>query len=544
MNIKNLQSLVSECITYADVINNNQEIYPSDAKMPLKDLLRYDMIVFMGYLYEPGNNNFSDQVEFIRQNLRMVLEDEKFQQFIEQRCTSDDFLSTVPQSIEFFIKADQFENVTDANGNVPKSKFVVDAFRRLGEGFTNYEDLDPAYGIRLSNFILMLNSALTKNGIIAPPKAGGIHMPNRPTETSVTKKSAPDIADVKVYDEASGRFTVKKAISTEGHHIMKKRADDISEFANFVKDEQPNETMSRGKNKVGSNRHSGESEEKEKNLDELIRELQSLIGLSSVKEDLMHIINIIKVRKLREIKGLRRVDMSFHLVFTGNPGTGKTTVARLLAKIYKQLGVVSKGQFIEVDRSGLVDHYPGGTAQKTTEVVNRAIGGILFIDEAYTLTYGKEAGDYGQEAVDTLLKRMEDDRDDLIVIVAGYPKQMENFIESNPGLKSRFNKFIYFTDYTSSELMDIFRLMCNETDYVLTEGASYVAETYLRGITETKKDNFANARLVRNYFERCVDRQATRIVQDEDINENDLITFVREDMSETPTVNILEKAAE
>jgi SpoVK/Ycf46/Vps4 family AAA+-type ATPase len=242
------------------------------------------------------------------------------------------------------------------------------------------------------------------------------------------------------------------------------------------------------------------------------------------------------------MRGFKRVEMSFHLVFTGNPGTGKTTIARLLAKIYKQLGVVSKGHFIEVDRSGLVDHFAGGTALKTTNVINKAIGGILFIDEAYTLTHNKDSGDYGQEAIDTLLKRMEDDRDDFIVIVAGYTDEMTEFIESNPGLKSRFNKYIYFPDYNSGELMEIFKYMCKENDYILTQSAADVAEAYLRGMTEQKLENFANARLVRNYFERCVDRQATRIVQDENINEDDLITLLREDMVEDSVAGMLTKA--
>ena len=213
----------------------------------------------------------------------------------------------------------------------------------------------------------------------------------------------------------------------------------------------------------------------------------------------------------------------------------------LSQRIYKQLGVVSRGQFVEVDRSGLVDHSPGGTAIKTTAVIDKAVGGILFIDEAYTLTNQKDVGDYGQEAVDTLLKRMEDDRDDLIVIVAGYTDRMHEFIESNPGLRSRFNKYIYFCDYTSSELMEIFKLMCKENDYRLTDNAAFIAETYLRGLATEKTDNFANARLVRNYFERCVDRQATRICDDAEINEDDLITFIREDMIESEVVGQLTK---
>lgn len=352
-----------------------------------------------------------------------------------------------------------------------------------------------------------------------------ISMPEAGSEVKKTSK----------FNEATGQFTTKVAVDAEGYNLIKKRADDISEFQNIKKEEDPNAAFTRGKGAVGRSRkgQAAEDEKIEKPLDELIEELNNLIGLNSVKKDLMHIINLIKVRKLREIQGLKRVDMSFHLVFTGNPGTGKTTVARLLAKIYKQLGVVSRGQLIEVDRSGLVDHFPGGTAIKTSAVVDRAVGGILFIDEAYTLTNYGDAGDYGQEAVDTLLKRMEDDRDDLILIVAGYPREMAEFIESNPGLKSRFNKYIGFDDYTSDELMDIFVVMCRDNDYDLDPGAYMMAEKYLRGIAEGKKDNFANARLVRNYFERCVDRQATRIVQNPDLTEDDLIMLAREDMIET-----------
>ena len=548
MEIRNLQNMIMECIAYADEINKNGEVYPDDARMPLRDLLRHDMIVFLGYLYEPGNRNSADQVEFIRTNLRMNLSEEKFAEFVQQKCVDERFLTEAPKSIKYFISADQAANREGGvSGSISKSKFISDSFRKLGQGFIDYPEAKDITKKHLADFVEVLNATLNSAGILTSQHTSVLRMSDNPNRkqgvATFTDKTDPDLQNVTTFDEKSGSFVTKKAINISGYNIQKKRADDVSDFLNFQpEEEKEDKVFKRGEGRVGRNRRgSDESEEIEKPLDELIAELQGLTGLASVKEDVMHLVNIIKVRRLRELKGLKRIDMSFHLVFTGNPGTGKTTIARILAKIYKQLGVVSRGHFIEVDRSGLVDHYSGGTALKTTEVINRAIGGILFIDEAYTLTHNKESGDYGQEVVDTLLKRMEDDRDDFIVIVAGYTNEMHEFIESNPGLRSRFNKYIHFPDYSSSELMQIFRYMCKDTDYMLTESAASIAETYLRGMTESKKDNFANARLVRNYFERCVDRQANRIVQDANMTEEDLVTFVREDMIEDTTAGALTK---
>ncbi|MGN0353924.1 MAG: AAA family ATPase [Muricoprocola sp.] len=241
-----------------------------------------------------------------------------------------------------------------------------------------------------------------------------------------------------------------------------------------------------------------------------MEDLNNLVGLDHIKKDVADLINLVKMQKMRQGRGLKSVPVSLHLVFSGNPGTGKTTVARILARLYKQIGVLSKGQLVEVDRSALVAGYVGQTATKTQEKIKEAMGGILFIDEAYTLVK-KEGNDFGQEAIDTLLKEMEDHRDDFVVIVAGYTKPMEDFINSNPGLKSRFNKYMYFEDYSKDELLTIFQGFCDKYQYQLDEAAQKAISEKLEQMLTDKKENFANAREVRNLFEKIITRQANRI---------------------------------
>lgn len=257
--------------------------------------------------------------------------------------------------------------------------------------------------------------------------------------------------------------------------------------------------------------------------------LMNLIGLSSVKDELISLVNFIKLNKKRAEQGLPVTQIAYHCVFTGNPGTGKTTVARLLAGIFKELGVLKNGQLVETDRSGLVAEYIGQTAVKTNKIIDSALDGVLFIDEAYTLAQGG-GQDYGHEAIATLLKRMEDNRDRLIVILAGYGSEMKTFIESNPGLRSRFNRYINFPDYTSKELLAIFRQYLKRQQYVLSESALTQAMNFLTKEAAKGKSDFGNARFVRNLFEKAITQQANRLALVENCNKDMLKRIEEEDI--------------
>jgi len=267
-------------------------------------------------------------------------------------------------------------------------------------------------------------------------------------------------------------------------------------------------------------------------LVELSNRLNSLVGLTAIKSDVTQLVNFLRVQKLRKDKGLSVPEQSLHMVFTGNPGTGKTTIARLIAQIYKSMGILSKGQFIETDRAGLVGGYLGQTAIKTQEVVESALGGVLFIDEAYSLTDSTHGHDmYGQEAVATLLKLMEDHRDDLIVIVAGYTEPMQKFIRSNPGLQSRFNKFLHFDDYAPAELTEIFRYFAAQGDYKLHPATALKLLNVFADLYARRDETFGNARLARNLFEKAINAHANRMVSAGMLDEASLVTLYPEDIS-------------
>lgn len=308
--------------------------------------------------------------------------------------------------------------------------------------------------------------------------------------------------------------------------------DSSDDFNQKVEEEKVNEHDD-SKERQSKEHNAKESQTVEKTtnnrLDELLEELNTLIGLSEVKEEVNSLINLIKVRKMREKFNMPVMEMSYHMVFTGNPGTGKTTVARIIAGIYKELGLLTNGTLIETDRAGLVAGYVGQTAIKVTEVVEKAIGGVLFIDEAYSLTNNTSGNDFGNEAIDTLVKLMEDHRDDLVVIVAGYKKEMEAFLKSNTGLVSRFNKFIEFKDYSVEELVDILKRLASKSALIIDDEAIEYVSTALGKMTKAARNRFGNARGIRNVFEKIVTKQANRLVTYENPSMEQLTQIKLED---------------
>lgn len=265
-------------------------------------------------------------------------------------------------------------------------------------------------------------------------------------------------------------------------------------------------------------------------LEDVMKELNELIGLTNIKEDVASLTNFLKIQKLRQDQGLKSTDRTLHAVFMGPPGTGKTTIARLVARIYKHLGYLENGHLVETDRAGLVAGYIGQTAIRVDEVVNSAIDGVLFIDEAYALSRGDNGRDFGNEAVETLLKRMEDHRKDLAVIVAGYPNEMEDFISSNPGLKSRFNRYFKFNHYNGDELLSIFKLFAGKADFKLEEDAEEKLLFIFEGMVQQKDEHFGNARVARNLFEECVANQANRIVKEKELTKEVLMALKEVDI--------------
>lgn len=322
-----------------------------------------------------------------------------------------------------------------------------------------------------------------------------------------------------------------EVIRTMTEHNLKSLGGDIWGAAKSptVKKAEPTPEKKKETADTASAAVQSPAEEAPESIEDLKSELESYIGLESVKREVKNLINLVTVYKLRREHDLPTAELSLHMVFSGNPGTGKTMIARLMARIYHSLGILSKGQLVEVDRSGLVAGYVGQTAIKTAQVLKKAEGGVLFIDEAYALSESRGENDFGQEAIDTILKTMEDKRDDLVIIVAGYIDRMERFIHSNPGLESRFNRFLSFEDYDLDELMAIFELQCAKSCYTLDDDARAAVREFIE-LENTSSVSFGNARGVRNLFERILVEQANRLAAAENVTREQLMEICERDV--------------
>ena len=475
------KSVFNTTMSIADKIDKHI-MKNSKSDVNVKELLRMDLRDFLIFLTIADRIVAKDEIRYINKSLGYTFDSDTMKSFaMSSQIIRDDFLNQPPPSLRYFLDYGKNDFIVHESQYYDIKKLYLLTFQMIGEDFlASCKHMDTQEVNQLTRYRFMLESAIkahTKNGGIAP--------------------SRPD----------SIPFKLKAKEDKEIAHT-----DSNQEDIPFVG------TVSGGDKTYAD-------------LDDLLEELESLIGLASVKEEVKNLINLLKIIELRTKNGLKAPSVTKHFVFTGNPGTGKTTVARLLSQIYCSLGILSKGHMVEVDRSGMVAGYMGQTAIKVKEVIDKAKGGVLFIDEAYALSNETPGGDFGQEAIDTLVKGMEDNRDDLIVIVAGYPDLMDKFVKSNPGLKSRFQKTIHFPDYSANDLYDIFLRFCKSNDYILSDDGSVYLKEQLEMYVANSDKYFGNARDVRNFLDIAISAQANRLLTEDVADATALMTLKPADLA-------------
>lgn len=528
----------------------------------LDSILFNDILLWLAYLGLNDGEISDDELKFINYILDIKFSKDDLLNHLTTNLL-DDYEDTLPISFILFYEFDKYvkENKNRNAGEIVESLFNI--YGGIGQQFINLENDDDSSSIsdnvdndlknafenymvnlranlddlKRYNYQLMLTSLNTEllddmissrnfEDIISKENLKIINEDIFADGSSFNREYMDVLNDILSSDQKD-----QDKSSKDESYIVKNSS--LDKFKKGLEDSSSNNFKANLSQDDDADTDSKETEEvEEESLEEILAKLNDLVGLENVKSDVSSLINLIQIRKIREERGIKQPDMSLHLVFSGNPGTGKTTVARLLGEIYSKLGILSKGHLVETDRSGLVAGYVGQTAIKTQEKIKEAMGGILFIDEAYALSASKGENDFGEEAIDTILKAMEDNRDDFIVIVAGYPKLMDDFLHSNPGLESRFNKHLFFEDYNPQELFDIFVSMEEKSSLKLDEKAEKFLKGHFEDVYNCRGENFANGRYVRNIFEKVLSNQADRLVNIEDISDDDLNTLIIEDFDD------------
>ena len=528
--------MLSLCMKRARSIGHTEYVR-TEGRVSLEKIFFTDMLNFLIYLaYADGRLN-KEEFRYINMLMNLNFTEEGMRRYAEDwGLMTESIEERRPLSLEPFVRSDIGPETGELSSQYyDLTMLYVSTFNYIGtdliscnNGTTNGE-LEA-----LSSYIEMLKRNIEEiREKMAAYKPTIAFKPG----SSVRKEELPDYSDEEMLeyqeDLISGDRILKDTNKASGelgreYKTLQLRDKEISR--QLDEPVKSSASVSAKAESKAEGQAATAIDVDEINIGNLLEELNSLIGMESVKHEINNLVNLLKICKIRQEKGLQLPPTTNHMVFLGNPGTGKTTVARILSKIYKGLGILSKGHLVEVDRSGLVAGYMGQTAEKVMEVVEEAKGGILFIDEAYALSSNKQDGDFGQEAIDILNKAMEDYRDDLIVIAAGYHDEMQDFLDANPGLRSRFNRTIRFPDYTAEELVVIMTNRATKLDYHFSEEALDFVKHKFEKTLQFPPNNFGNARSVRNYLDRVINNQANRLVVETDYDEEELTTLSLKDV--------------